>query len=392
MNYILYDGAFRNALLPFTYTRPVADIRIGILTIREKWEYVLRTTTTTLTEEYLEEKYPLVEMEHNIFINAGYIPNESFFNEVKKLQKNQAILCNDEMIAFYSHKEQEEIDFSTYEIIDVEGVKAIEYKWDLFLQNDYAIREDYQLITKDSFSAEIPKWVQTVNEKQIFIEEGAVLNPCILNASQGPIYIGREAVVLDGAMIRGPFSLGEKSLVKMGSKIYGATTIGPNCRVGGEVKNSIMFANSNKGHEGYLGNSVVGEWCNFGADSNVSNLKNTYSNVSIWCYENEIYQKTKQLYCGLIMGDHSKTSINTMFNTGTVVGVSANIFSSNIPEKFIPSFSWIGNKINDVYNLKKAVRTAKRMMALSSQEISEQDISILEHVHQLTKKYRNIHE
>jgi len=392
MNYILYDGAFRNALLPFTYTRPVADIRIGILTIREKWEYFLRLTTTTLTEEYLEEKYPILEMENNIFINAGYIPNKSFFNAVKKLQKNQAVICNDEMIAFYSHKEQEEIDFSTYEIVEVEGVKAIEYKWDLFLHNDYAIREDYKQITKDSFSAEIPKWVQAINKNQIFIEEGAVLNPCILNASQGPIYIGKDAVVLDGAMIRGPFSLGEKSIVKMGSKIYGATTIGPNCKVGGEVKNSIMFANSNKGHEGYLGNSVVGEWCNFGADSNVSNLKNTYSNVSVWCYENEIYQKTKQLYCGLIMGDHSKTSINTMFNTGTVVGVSAHIFSFNIPEKFIPSFSWIGNKTNDVYNFKKAVRTAKRMMALSSQEISEQDISILEHVYQLTKKYRNIHE
>ncbi|NJB83713.1 putative sugar nucleotidyl transferase [Wenyingzhuangia aestuarii] len=388
MNYILFDGACREALLPFTFTRPVADLRIGILTIREKWETFLRFTTTTLTEEYLEEKYPMLELEENIFINAGYLPNLAFFKAVKNLKKNQAVFCDDEMIAFYSCEDQEEVDFSTYDIIEVQDVKAIEHKWDLFLLNDYAIRQDFELLSKDEFSADIPVYVQAINKEQIFIEEGAQINPCILNASSGPIYIAKDAVVLDGAMIRGPFALGEKALVKMGAKIYGATTVGPNCKVGGEIKNSILFANSNKGHEGYLGNSVIGEWCNFGADSNVSNLKNTYSNVRLWSYEEEIYEETNQLLCGLMMGDHSKTSINTMFNTGTVVGVSAHIFGSDLPEKFIPSFSWSGNKIIDVYRFKKAIRTATKMMELSSVEISAQDIAILEHVKNITEKYR----
>ncbi|MGY5350993.1 putative sugar nucleotidyl transferase [Wenyingzhuangia sp. IMCC45533] len=388
MNYILFDGSFRNNLLPFTLTRPVADIRIGILTIREKWEKYLKFTTTTLTEEYLEEKYPIVEMEENIFINAGYLPNDDFFNAVKKLQKNQAIYYKEDIIAFYSQIDQEDIDFSTYEAIHLDHVKPIEHKWDLFLLNDEAIRHDFELLTKDEVSQEIPDWIQAINKNGIFIEEGAEINPCILNASSGPIYIAKEAVILDGAMIRGPFALGEKSLVKMGAKIYGATTIGPNCKVGGEIKNSILFANSNKGHEGYLGNSVVGEWCNFGADSNVSNLKNTYSKVRLWSYHQEIYEDSKQLLCGLMMADHSKTSINTMFNTGTVVGVSAHIFGSDLPEKFIPSYSWCGNKIMDVYNFKKAMRTAKKMMALSSQELSNQDLAILEHVYNETKKYR----
>lgn len=388
MNYILFDGAFRDALLPFTYTRPVADLRVGVLTIREKWETFLRLTTTTLTEEYLEEKHPMLEMEENIFINAGYLPNQDFFEAVKALNKNEAIYCNGEMIAFYSSIHQEELDFSIYKNIEVENVKPIQHKWDLFLLNDIAIRQDFDLLTKDEFSAEIPEWVQTINKEQIFIEEGAVLNSCVLNASSGPIYIAKDSVVLDGAMIRGPFSLGEKSLIKMGAKIYGATTIGPNCKVGGEVKNSILFANSNKGHEGYLGNSIIGEWCNFGADTNVSNLKNTYSNVKVWNYEEEAYEETDQLLCGLMMGDHSKTSINTMFNTGTVVGVSSNIFGANVPEKFIPSFNWGNGNCKEVYNFNKAIDTAKKMMSLSSVQISNEDILILEEVYKLTETYR----
>ncbi len=388
MNYILFDGAVREALFPFTFTRPVADIRVGILTIREKWERFLRLTTTTLTEEYLEEKYPMLEFEQNIFIDASYLPNEAFFTAVKGLKKNQAVFCEGEVLAFYSEQDQEEIDFDLYEAIEVENVKKIYHKWDLFLLNAYAINQDYKLLTQDEISEPIPSHVYAVNKEQIFIEPGVVLNSCVLNASDGPIYIAKNAVVLDGALIRGPFSLGEGAVLKMGAKIYGATTIGPNCKIGGEVKNSVVFGNSNKGHEGYLGNSVVGEWCNFGADTNVSNLKNTYSSVRLWNYEQEEYEKTEQVFCGLMMADHSKTSINTMFNTGTVVGVSVNVFGANTPEKFVPSFSWSGNKVQDVYNLKKALRTAKKMMQLSGEEISEQDIKILTHVFEITKKYR----
>ena len=389
MNYILYDGAFREALLPFTFTRPVADIRIGILTIREKWEKYLRLTTTTLTEEYLSDKFPMLEMEGNIFINAGYLPNQEFFKAVKNLKANQKVVCNEDILAFYSTEDQDEVDFDSYESIVLENIECIEHKWDLFLKNEYAIQQDFELLTTDEISMEIPEGVQAINKEQIFIEEGATIFPCILNASSGPIYIGKEATILDGALIRGPFALGEKALIKMGAKIYGATTVGPNSKVGGEIKNSIIFGNSNKGHEGYLGNSVVGEWCNFGADTNISNLKNTFSKVRLWSYEEEIYEDTQQMFCGLMMGDHSKTGINAMFNTGTVVGVSANIFGSDLPEKFIPSFTWGGNKLVDVYNLKKAIRTATKMMELSHQEISEQDKMILEEVYHQTKKYRN---
>ncbi|MDO6737413.1 GlmU family protein [Wenyingzhuangia sp. 2_MG-2023] len=390
MNYILYDGSFREALLPFTYTRPVADIRIGILTIREKWEHYLRLTTTTLTEEYLEDKYPILELEQNIFINAGYIPNTSFVEAVKNLKPNQKITFQEDTIAFYTTDDQEEVDFETYETIDLELVEAIEYKWDLFLKNEYALKQDFDLLTADEISEPIPEGVQAIEKENIFIEEGAKISPCILNASSGPIYIGKNAVVLDGAMIRGPFALGENAVVKMGAKIYGATTVGPNCKVGGEIKNSILFGFSNKGHEGYLGNSVVGEWCNFGADTNVSNLKNNYSDVKVWSYEEDDYENTGQTFCGLMMGDHSKTGINSMLNTGTVVGVNANIFGSTMPEKFVPSFSWGGIKEKEEYNFDKAMETATKVMNRASQEFTAQDKAILEEVFKQTQKYRDL--
>ena len=389
MNYILYDGAVREQLLPFTFTRPVADIRIGILTIREKWEKQLRVTTTTLTEEYLEAKYPMLEMDENIFIDASYIPTNEFVSKVKELQKNQAIIYGEEIIAFYSTVDQEEVDFDSYDLIELsDTLICLENKWDIFQQNKYALEQDYKLLTEDEFSQEIPEFVQAVNPENIFIEEGAVLNPCILNASDGPIYIGKNAVVLDGCIIRGPFSLGDGAVLKMGAKIYGPTTIGPKCKVGGEVKNVVFFGNSNKGHEGYLGNSVIGEWCNFGADTNSSNLKNTYNSIKIWDYISEEQEDTAQQFLGLLMGDHSKTGINTMFNTGTVVGVNANVFGAGFPDKFVPSFSWgISEKLE--FKIDKALEVAKNVMALVGEELAPVDQEILEHVFELTKKYRN---
>ncbi|WP_010135852.1 putative sugar nucleotidyl transferase [Ochrovirga pacifica] len=392
MNYILYDGSFRDSLLPFTFTRPVADLRIGILTIREKWETALRTTTTTLTEEYLENKYPLVEMEFNVFINSGYLPNTDFIEEVKKLKPHQKIVCNKEVIAFYSTEDQEEIHLDDYDTIYLKNVESLENKWDLFLKNDVAIREDFKQITHDRISEELPNYVQAVEKEQIFIEEGALINPCFLNASSGPIYIGKDAVILDGAMLRGPIALGEKAVVKMGAKIYGATTIGPGCKVGGEIKNSILFANSNKGHEGYLGDSVVGEWCNFGADTNVSNLKNNYSNVRLWNYELESFEDTQQKNCGLMMGDHSKTGINTMFNTGTVLGVFVNIFGSHMPDKFVPSYSWGGTKNKKTYDFNKAIETATKVINKPNQELSLEDVAILKEIFHQTEKYRHKNE
>jgi len=388
MNYILFDGNVRNALLPFTFTRPVADIRVGILTIREKWEKYLGYTTTTITEEYLSEKFPMVELEDNIMINASFLPNRVLAEMVRNLEKNQAVFYNDEVIAFYA-KEGQEVDFESFHIFDyADECIRIENTWDIFQKNDAAIREDFELLTQDCFSQPIPKSVNVIAPENVFIEEGAKLEFVTLNASTGPIYIGKNAEIMEGSVIRGPFALCEEAQVKLGTKIYGATTIGPHCRVGGEVNNSVMFAYSNKGHDGFLGNSVLGEWCNIGADSNNSNLKNNYEEVKLWSYESERFEKTGLQFCGLMMGDHSKCGINTMFNTGTVIGVSTNIFGSGFPRNFVPSFSWGGASGFTTYMTNKAFETAKIVMSRRHVAFTEEDAKILEHIFEKTKKYR----
>ena len=389
MNYILFDGPVRNALLPFTYTRPVADIRIGILTIREKWENYLGYTTTTITEEYLSEKFPMVEMEENILINASFLPNEVLVEMIKSLEPNQAIFKDDEVIAFYTNDTQEEVDFDSYEIIDYsEDGLRIEFPWDIFAKNDQAIREDFEFLTHGRTSRPIPKSVNVIEPENIFIEEGAKMEFVTLNASTGPIYIGKNAEIMEGSVIRGPFALCEEAQVKLATKVYGATTVGPHCRIGGEVNNSVLFGYSNKGHDGFLGNSVLGEWCNIGADSNTSNLKNNYEEVKLWSYETENFAKTGLQFCGLMMGDHSKCGINTMFNTGTVVGVSANIFGSGFPRNFVPSFSWGGASGFTTYLTRKAFEVAKVVMSRRHVDFTEEDKNMLEHVFEETKKWR----
>jgi UDP-N-acetylglucosamine diphosphorylase/glucosamine-1-phosphate N-acetyltransferase len=389
MNYILFDGPARNALLPFTFTRPVADILVGIMTIRQKWELHLGSTTTTLTEEYLSDKYPMVELEGNVMINASFLPNAILAELVSNLEANQAIFKKDEIIAFYTSENQEEVDFDTYEIIEYNNdCITIENTWDIFSKNDAAIREDFEFLTQDRRSQQIPKSVNVIAPENVFIEEGAKLEFVTLNASSGPIYIGKDSEIMEGSVIRGPFALCEKAQVKMGSKVYGATTVGPGSRIGGEVKNSVVFANANKGHEGFLGDSVLGEWCNIGADSNNSNLKNNYEEVRLWSYETEGFAKTGLQFCGLMMGDHSKCGINTMFNTGTVVGVSANIFGSGFPRNFVPSFSWGGASGFTTYLTKKAFETARLVMSRRNVAFDEKEAAILEHVFEVTKKYR----
>lgn len=389
MNYILFDGPYRNNLLPFTYTRPVADIRIGILTIREKWEMFLGYTTTTITEDYLADKFPMVEMEENILINASFLPNTELVEMVKNLGENQAIFMGEEVLAFFTKEAQEEIDFSTYEAIEyTDEILKIEHTWDIFSKNGDAIQEDFELITKGKESQSIPEKTVAFYRKNIFIEEGAKLPFCSLNAENGPIYIGRNSEIMEGSVIRGPFALCEGATVKMAAKIYGSTTIGPYSKVGGEVNNSVIFGYSNKGHDGFLGNSVLGEWCNLGADTNNSNLKNNYAEVRLWDYNIERFARTGLQFCGLMMGDHSKCGINTMFNTGTVVGVSANIFGSGFPRNFVPSFSWGGSSGFTTYTTNKAFEVAQVVMSRRNIEFTEQDAAILEHVFEETKKYR----
>ena len=390
MNYILFDGPARTALLPFTYTRPVADIRIGILTIREKWEKYLGSTTTTLTEEYLSDKYPMVELEENVMINASYLPNENLVAIVSNLKFNQAVFKGDAVIAFFTNDSQEEVDFDQYEIIEFDGdCLTVEHTWDIFAKNDAAIREDFALLTEDRISQPISKTVNVISPENIFIEEGAKMEFVTLNASTGPIYIGKNTEIMEGSVIRGPFALCEEAQVKLATKVYGATTVGPHCRIGGEINNSVLFGYSNKGHDGFLGNSVLGEWCNIGADSNNSNLKNNYEEVKLWSFETESFAKTGLQFCGLMMGDHSKCGINTMFNTGTVVGVSANIFGSGFPRNFVPSFSWGGASGFVTYQTHKAFEVAKIVMDRRHIVFTDQDKAILEHVFEVSKKWRN---
>ena len=389
MNYILFDGSARNQLLPFTYTRPVADIRVGILTIREKWEKMLGFTSSTVTEDYLIDKFPMIEMEQNIFINASVLPTKHLVSLIKNLSENKALFIDDEPLAFFA-KEDQEIDFETFDVLPYtnDDILRIENTWDIFKLNGEAIKRDFKLLTTDRESQLIPEMTVAFNKDQIFIEEGAILPLCSLNANDGPIYIGKNSEIMEGSMIRGPFALCENATIKMGAKIYGATTIGPHSKIGGEVNNCVIFGYSNKGHDGFIGNSVLGEWCNIGADTNNSNLKNNYAEVRLWDYETEGFAKTGLQFCGLMMGDHSKCGINTMFNTGTVVGVSTNIFGSGFPRNFIPSFSWGGSAGMITYKTNKAFEVAKVVMSRRDIAFTEIDVQILEHIFKETSKWR----
>jgi UDP-N-acetylglucosamine diphosphorylase/glucosamine-1-phosphate N-acetyltransferase len=390
MNYILFDSDVRDTLLPFTYTKPVADIRIGILTIREKWEKHLGLTTTTITADYLEEKYPMVEMEENILINASFCPTESLVEKVKNLSKNEAIFKGEDVLAFHTTQSQKEVDFDTYTQIEFdEELIQIKNTSDIFTHNGKAIQQDFDLITEERTSETIPVGIQVINPGNIFIEEGAQILFSTLNASEGPIYIGKDALIMENSSIRGPFAMCENAVVKMGAKIYKDTTIGPFSKVGGEISNAVIFGYSSKGHDGYLGNSVIGEWCNLGAGTNNSNLKNNYSEVKLWNYETERFAKTGLQFCGLMMGDHSKCAISTMFNTGTVVGVSANIFGSGFPRNFTPSFSWGGTAGYETFQMNKVSEVVTAVMKRKNLVFDAVDQKILDHVFEETKQYRN---
>ena len=389
MNYILFDGEYRDNLLPLTYTKPVADLRIGILTIREKWEKHLGFTTTSITEEYLSEKFPMVEMEENIMINASFLPTSSLVEMVSKLKASEAIFKSGELIAFFS-KEHEEIDFETFQKYEyTEDLIQIKHSWDLFSNNGAAIEADFDLITEGRESAPIPETVHCMNKERIFLEDGVDIEIAVLNANKGAIYIGKDAEVMEGSMIRGPFAMGAYSVVKMGTKVYGPTTLGPKCKIGGEVNNAILSGYSSKGHDGYLGNAVIGEWCNIGADSNNSNLKNNYANVKIWEYAQERFIDTGLQFCGLIMADHSKCGINTMFNTGTVIGVSANIYGSNFPRNFIPSYSWGGAAGLKTYAKVKAFETMDLVMTRKNEKFTAEDQKIMEYIFEISSKFRS---
>lgn len=391
MNYVLFDESRRKNFLPLTFMRPIADIRFGIMTIREKWELLLNSTTSSLTESYLAEKFPLVKEKENLIINGSICPNDALIKEIMKLEPGQALIKDDTILAMFLNEEDFKSQSNAIQELETQvDCLQITNTWDIFAKNAEAIQIDYDILTKDRTSQPIPTHCIAIAPENIFIEEGAQLIACTLNATDGPIYIGKNAVVMEGSNIRGPVALCESAQVKMGAKIYGGTTIGPFSKVGGEVNNSVIFAYSNKAHDGFMGHSVIAEWCNLGADTNTSNLKNTYDTVKLWNYAEEAFVETNQQFCGLIMGDHTKCGINTMFNTGTVVGVSSNVFGSGFQRNFIPSFKWGGVSGWQNFQVKKAISIAQGMFKRRDLEFTEVEERLLESVYERTHNYRRM--
>jgi UDP-N-acetylglucosamine diphosphorylase/glucosamine-1-phosphate N-acetyltransferase len=392
MAIILFDGNTHQTLLPLTYTRPVADLRIGILTIAEKWGKYLSQDFSYHTQPYLSAKFPIKTREQNLFINGAICPDEQLLEAIDKLRTGEALKLEGQLIAVKLSESDAKVfnaEAKFDRVIDYNGLPVmIRFPEDIFKKNDEELRKDYQLLTKGRSSASISP-TNTIIGKDFFAEEGAIADCSTFNTTNGPIYLAAATEVWEGTHIRGAFALGEHSQVKMGTKVYGATTIGPYCRVGGEINNAVIWGYSSKGHEGYLGNAVLGEWCNIGADSNNSNLKNNYAEVKLWDYTAQRFRKTGLQFCGLIMADHAKCAINTMFNTGTVVGVSANIFGAGFPRNFVPDFSWGGAQGFEVYTLKKMFETTEKVFERRDHRVfDDTERDILKKVFELTKEFR----
>jgi UDP-N-acetylglucosamine diphosphorylase/glucosamine-1-phosphate N-acetyltransferase len=397
---VLFDGKERVRLLPLTFTRPVSHLRVGILTIKERWERLCPNATIyTLSPSYLQEEFtPILPHGEVFMINGSYIPTPQLVETIMVLKQDEALLDKAEnLIAF---RGEFNVQYTTFDVfLDnaqfsihqkkyIETAPKINALWDIFSQADRWIRDDFALITKGRTSASISSTNRIVGEEHIFIEEGAKVEFSILNATTGPIYIGKEAEIMENCAIRGPFALGEHAVLKMGAKIYGPTSLGPHCKVGGEVNNSIFIGFSNKAHDGFIGNAVIGEWCNLGADTNNSNLKNTYDMVKLWSYETQSFVSTGLQFCGLIMGDHTKCSINTMFNTGTVVGVGCNLFGDGFHRNFIPSFTWGSPGHYEIYQIEKAFASFEKVKERRNQHLTETEKNMLRHVFELEKNQR----
>lgn len=378
MNIVLFDDpAIRQDLMPFTLTRPVAAIRVGIQTIQEKWSSLTNSSCGYQTQDYLTAKFPGNTGDDTLYVNGAACPDEALLKAVTGLSKGGSLVQGSRLVAVRGAKP--ELTGTKQEYAG--SVVWIDQVWKIFQHNADQLRADFTRITKGRKSKAISDpHTRTYNPENIFLEEGVQLNACVLNASTGPIYLGKGSQIQEGAAIRGPFSLGEESVVNMGAKMRGDTSVGPHCKVGGEISNAVFFGYSNKAHDGFLGNSVIGEWCNLGADTNTSNLKNNYEDVKLWSYAKGGFVSTGQMFCGLMMGDHSKCGINTMFNTGTVVGVGANIFGDGYPRNFIPSFAWGGAAGFTTFQLKKVFETAARVMERRKLSLTETDKSMLTHI------------
>ncbi len=393
MALILFDDHSWDNLLPLTFTRPISELRVGIMTIAEKWEHELGSKSTPLTRDYLQGRFPCESEGDKLYVNSSLLPDGGVLEAIRNLQEGQALVKGDVLLAVRIG--EGDCDSFKPELWIRKGLayegdpSLVDYPWKIFQLNGQEIEADFLRVTRGRRSEKLSDSVRVDRPENVFVEPGFSGGYFTLNASRGPIYLGKDSEIMEGSLIRGPFALCERAVIKMGAKIYGPTTIGPFSKAGGEINNSVLLANSNKGHDGFLGNSVIGEWCNLGADTNNSNLKNNYANVKIWNYPSGTYMDTGRQFCGLIMGDHSKCGINTMFNTGTVVGVSANIFGTGFPPAFIPSFSWGGAHGFTTYRMEKVLEAASLVMERRGMQLSEEDKAILDHISQYSKPFRS---
>jgi UDP-N-acetylglucosamine diphosphorylase/glucosamine-1-phosphate N-acetyltransferase len=390
MNIILFDRPdIRIHFLPFTFTRPGACMRVGIDSFYEKWKRLFGESISFLTENYLEKKYPAVHTGDDVFVAGTLIPSEEILEAIRGLHIGESLWAGDDLLAYRLSAPLNENEHTQRK--EFEGKYTyLKHPWELFSLNAEILKKDFSEITRNRTSFPLHDSVTVIGPREaLFLEEGASVFASVINTQNGPVYLDKDSEVMEGSLIRGPFYLGEHAQLKMGAKIYGATTIGPYCKVGGEVNNSVLFGYSNKAHDGFLGNSVIGEWCNLGADSNNSNLKNTYAPVKLWHYGKKSFVNTGLQFCGLMMGDHSKCGINTMFNTGTVVGVSANIFGAGFPRNFIPSFAWGGAAGFTEYKAAEAISTAKRVWERRGMDLNEIEQDILRHIFEITAEWRN---
>ena len=385
MQLVFSDAQYWEDFLPLTFTRPVSELRMGILTFQERWKKLLEMEDIAfLTEDYLQKKFKKPELKESLLIVPNFLPTKIVLEQIKNLEKGEALIYQDEVIVAKLDMK----DFSLSQITKMTNVEKellfVKSPSDIFTYNHQFLDYDFELLTRNRKSQELSETNNFLGDKKdLFIEEGAEIEFVTLNCKTGKIYVGKNAEIMEGTMIRGGLALCEGSKINMGAKVYGATTIGPYSKVGGEVNNVVIFGYSNKGHEGFVGNSVIGEWCNLGADTNSSNLKNNYANVKLWNYRLSKFVDTGLQFCGLIMGDHSKSAINTQFNTGTVVGVAANIFKTGFPPNLVKSFSWGGMNGDESCRLDKVFEVMEKVMQRRKVNLTDIDKSIISHIYNI---------
>jgi UDP-N-acetylglucosamine diphosphorylase/glucosamine-1-phosphate N-acetyltransferase len=375
MNIILSDNGNHQKFCPLTLTKPIGELRVGILKISDKYrkrfsKEGIEANICFETEAYLEGKYSKCSDGSFIWVNAQVLPDSIIIKEILELIEGEQLSKGDTLIAYHTNKSKVNRESRSNPII-------LNERWEMYQKNDRAINEDFEFLTKDRISQKIPISNQVLGD-QVFLEVGAKVECSILNSLSGPIYLDEDSEIMEGSIVRGGLALGKHAVLKLGTKIYGPTTIGDHSKVGGEVNNSVFQSYSNKGHDGFIGNSLIGEWCNLGADTNTSNLKNNYGEVKTYSYETKKIEQTEVTFMGLAIGDHSKCGINTMFNTATTVGVNANIFGAGFPKKYIESYSWGGDA---VYDFDKAIEVAKMVYSRRNKELAQTDIDILRHLY-----------